>query len=45
MFIACEFISLVTTKTIIPMVMVMHGKKMRLKTAGQYRLMAAQQEQ
>jgi hypothetical protein len=39
MFIACGFISLTTTKTIIPMVM--YGKKMRLRTAGRYRLMAA----
>jgi hypothetical protein len=43
MFIACGFISLTTTKTIIPMVM--YGKKMRLRTARRYRLMAAQQEQ
>ncbi|GFF90585.1 hypothetical protein IFM47457_08540 [Aspergillus lentulus] len=37
------FISLAITMTIIPMEM--YGKKMRVSTAGRYRLMAAQQGQ
>ncbi|GFG07508.1 uncharacterized MFS-type transporter C1271.10c [Aspergillus udagawae] len=43
MFIACGIISLAITLTIIPMVM--YGKRVRVRTAGRYRLMAAQQGQ
>jgi hypothetical protein len=43
MFITCGIISLAITLTIIPMVM--YGKKIRVRTAGRYRLMAAQQGQ
>ncbi|PKX89624.1 putative MFS transporter [Aspergillus novofumigatus IBT 16806] len=38
MFIACGFTSLAVTMTIIPMVL--YGKKMRMVTAGRYRVMA-----
>ncbi|KAF4151313.1 hypothetical protein CNMCM6936_007647 [Aspergillus lentulus] len=42
MFIACGFISLAVTLTIIPMVL--YGKKMRMVTAGRYRVMAGLQD-
>ncbi|KAL5049095.1 hypothetical protein BDW71DRAFT_204848 [Aspergillus fruticulosus] len=41
MFIACGFISLAITMTIIPMAL--YGEKMRMVTAPRYRAMAAQQ--
>ncbi|KAL4994091.1 hypothetical protein BDV10DRAFT_189364 [Aspergillus recurvatus] len=41
MFISCGFISLAVTLTIIPMIL--YGKKMRMVTAGRYRVMAAKQ--